>query len=546
MPADRPLDPFDPSPSGETEYLGQGAAPPDAPSRRRRWPLLGAVAVGVAGVVAVGGWVALSVMSSGAQPAEAIPANAVGYVSVDLDPSASQKIEAIRMVEKFPALDEALNLSDTDDLRAWVFEKVKEDAGCTDLEYTVDVEPWIGDRMALAAMPAKGPEADPVPVVAVQVTDRAAATKGMEALAACGDDGVGVAFVGEYAVVGDSQRLADEVAAAAGDSALADDAGFRRWTESAGDAGIVTLYAAPGAVDLLVSMQRDLLASVDGGGAAGAMPLPAPELDRMTAQLRTAYEGFEGMAAVVRFADGAVEVEMASGADAGAWAGSDDVSDAVGLPSGTAVAASTTLADGWLEEYLDTVQEMAGAQVPLDQMWAMLEAETGLALPDDLETLLGDGFSLAVDADLDLDAAARAPERMPAGLRVTGDPEEITRVVEKIKAALGPDARMLTVSPGEGVVGIGLDGEYVDELARDGALGEDATFRDAVPEADDAAGVVYVDFDAVAAWVVQAGAESDPDGREVLENLRPLRALGMASWTDDDGTSHGRFRLTTD
>lgn len=41
--------------------------------------------------------------SGGAQPDEAIPAGALGYVRVDLDPSAEQKINALRLLRSVPA-----------------------------------------------------------------------------------------------------------------------------------------------------------------------------------------------------------------------------------------------------------------------------------------------------------------------------------------------------------------------------------------------------------------------------------------------------------
>src|SRR5688500_16535777 len=141
------------------EYLGAGG-----PSRQpgsdasdgssRRWPVLGATAVGVAAALGLGGWGAYALLSGGGlQPADALPASAVAYVSLDLDPSAGQKIEAFKILKKFPGIDEELDISSTDDLRRVIFDKVQDEGSCTDLDYDADIDPWIGERVALAAVP---------------------------------------------------------------------------------------------------------------------------------------------------------------------------------------------------------------------------------------------------------------------------------------------------------------------------------------------------------------------------------------------------------
>src|SRR5690349_6472483 len=95
--------PSGPSPSGPPETLDFGGGqrlPRPAGRRRGVLVVVGAVAaVGVAGA----SWAALSFFSTGPQPAEALPASTIGYLSVDLDPSGGQKIEALRTLQKFPA-----------------------------------------------------------------------------------------------------------------------------------------------------------------------------------------------------------------------------------------------------------------------------------------------------------------------------------------------------------------------------------------------------------------------------------------------------------
>src|SRR6476620_11914073 len=85
-----------------------GAAAPEqtndgsGPRRGRRTGLVAGAVVAVTAAIGVGAYGVAQLMSGGAAPATAVPADALGYVSLDLDPSASQKIEAISMLRKFP------------------------------------------------------------------------------------------------------------------------------------------------------------------------------------------------------------------------------------------------------------------------------------------------------------------------------------------------------------------------------------------------------------------------------------------------------------
>lgn len=540
---------------GEPEYLGDApvGSAETAPRRSRKGLAAAAAAAGVLGVVAVGGWAAVSLMSSGDQPAAAVPASALGYVSIDLDPSAGQKIEALRIAKKFPGLDEELGLEAQDDLRAWVFEKLQEESVCEDLAYDTDIAPWIGDRLAVAAVPTEEGDGEVVPLVALQVTDQEAAEKGIAALAECSEapDDFGVAFTGEYALISDGEERATAFATAAEEASLADDEDFVTWTGEVGDPGIMTMYAAEGAMGAMLDLQDevagDLSADLPPGERAAF-----EEMQQMTERVREMYDGFGAMAAVVRFADGAMEAEFASAAmpEDFSWAASPDKATRAGdLPADTAGVYSVAFPDGWLDGYLETMGTMLGEQVPLDQVVAELEAQIGLSIPEDVEALVGESLSLAVSRDLDLEAAEHDPAAVPAGLRITGDTAEITGVLDKIRASLGPDGDMMVVEEGDGVVAVGLDADYAAGLVGTGTLGDEARFQDAVPDADRSAAVMYLDLDAVHAWVEQGmalGDGPDAEGREVLDNLEPFTAFGVGTWMDDDGSSHGRFRVTTD
>ena len=515
-----------PSPA-EPEYLQSGGAAP--PGRRVRRPVaLAAAAAAVAGVVAVGGWAAASLMSTGDQPAEAVPANAIGYLSIDLDPSAAQKIEAVRLLQKFPALREELDISDRDDLRRWAFEQVAKDGACTGVDYDTDVEPWIGERVAMAAVPAGAGGKRPIPLVAVQVTDPAAAASGIEKLAACGDTAeVGVAVVGDYALVSDTQEHADAIAGSVGEGTLAEDPDYRKWTGQVGEPGIVSMYVAPGAMaylsDMHDRMADELADRAELKDHPGLPGLPAVDMAEMRRQMERLSGDFEGMAAVVRFEDGAVEAEFVGEGMPEDPVGADGQTGITELPADTAVALGASLSDTWADSY---------------------EAMTGLPLPNDLDQLLGEGFTLSVDGSPG--AAAESQALTALGLRVSGDPAEINDAVDRLRTRFGPMAAMVAVEDGDGVVAMGLDPEYVAELAGRGTLGTQEVYRDVVPDADGAAGTLFVDFDAVQRWAAEGTLPGGRVDQEKLANLEPLRALGFSGWVEDDGSERGLLRLTTD
>ena len=563
-----PHDGSDHAAGGNPEYLGSGpVADGDGGSgSAKKWPVLGAAAAGVVAVVGLGGWGAYALLSGGgAQPADAIPDSAVAYVSLNLDPSASQKIEAFKILKKFPGIDKALDISSTDDLRRLVFEQIQGEDTCKSLDYDKDIEPWIGERVALAAVPDDKPGFD-APVFALQVTDQDAARTGIHALAKCGgaEDGYGFAFGDDYVLITDSDKRAEALVADAAKGSLADDESFQERTGKVGDPGIVTMYAGPGAPGYFAAMQDDLMGAALGEEALSLDPASDdtwvsyedgadPQTDRINERMQSLYKDFKGMAVTVRFDDGAVEAELAG---QGMPAGISSAQGSSGpniteLPSSTAAAFSIALPDGWLDTYLESMAGILGDGRSMDQMLAEAEAETGLDLPEDIETLLGEGVSLSVDSEFDLDAMLEAedPTQLPIGLRVSGDPDEILAVFEKVKAAFGPDGDMLIGAAGDGVVAFGVNPDYIDTLLEGGSLGDEEAFQRVVPEADKANGVLYVNFDANgwAEELAQSFADefSDQPDTSAGENVAPLDALGISTWMEAD-VQRGLCRLTTD
>ena len=223
-----------------------------------------------------GAWGVAQFLDGGTAAAAAVPQDALAYVSVDLDPDGGQKVEVARTLRKFPAIKDKIGSGD--DLRRWIFDAAMEGAPCDDLDFADDIDPWLGNKVAFAVLPAaKG--AEPVPMAAVEVKDQEAAEAGVAKIAACGSEGdggeePGTAFVDGFMVIAESDSVADDLVGLVEDGSLADDDGFNRWVDEAGGSGILTGYVSADAPTAMADL-------VDEGSFGPADPTP-PSAPRRT------------------------------------------------------------------------------------------------------------------------------------------------------------------------------------------------------------------------------------------------------------------------
>ncbi len=553
----------DPHHGAQPEFLEQGGGRPldREPSSRRRKvlvPVLAGLGLAAVGGAAFGAWWFLD---EGAQAAEALPASSVGYVGLTLDPSGSQKLEALRTLEKFPFLAEELEL-DGDlgevDLRERVADLIIEESGCEELSYDDDFEPWLGERIGLAAVALT--DDTPEPLFAIEVRDGDAATDAMATLDECGggQGTTGYAVDGDWMLVAeDTERLEAAQALVEDEGTLADDEDFQRWTGEL-DAGLVTLYAAPSAGQLLLEDWDEFI---------GLDPtLEAPS--EPPAEVVEAVEQFEGAIAQIRFDDGGLELELAGSigeselislfdGDAGALVAA--------LPEDTAVAYAYGLNEGWMGWMADLIESDPTAGLEAGDVELALQETVGLGI-DDIEAAAGDAIALAVGGDADADALFYGDlDNIPAALVLAGEEEPATALADAVGPFLGPDAGLVGVSAGEDVVAIGPSASWREEVVDGGNLGDSERYRDVVPDNGPLVSVTYADVDVVADVVIEfmealeeafstgfgdlPGAEAptaDTDMDEIRENLEPLAAFGSSSWLDDDSVFRGLLRISTD
>lgn len=487
----------------------------------------------VAAIALVGGglWAATQLGGGGDQPSDVLPDSAFAYARIDLDPSASQKVDLIRLLQRFPEFEEQTGISsDRDDLRRALAESALEDADC-DVDYADDIEPWIGNRVGFAGLPgADGGE--PVPVSVLQVTDASAAEDGLTKLAGCGTDDTGepvaFAFAGDYVVLAETQEVADAAVADGEDSPLSDDEQFTTDMDRLGDPGLASFWVdVPAVVKLAEQSGADM-------SELGLTGFDAAQANSVYGTFRAGSDNLE--LAVLTSGEQVIEN------------GDSPVGE---LPESTLLALSVSgLGDalpGQWDKLRDTFEQLEPGS--FDSEVAQFEQETGLQLPDDLATLLGDNVTMAVDAD-GLDPATFSdetftPASIDAGIRFTGDSEAIQDVVDRIQAALaeqGVPFELVTEEVDDGVV-VASNDDYATAMD-DGDLAGDEGFEGAVGETDDTAALFYLDVDAVSTIAEQLARQQGGD-TSFVDFLDPVRAIGV-NGTVEDGYSQVIVRMTFD
>lgn len=447
---------------------------------RRRVPVLG-----VLGVVAVAGAGLASVQlgvlgASGPQPDQFVPSTAVAYAALDLDPSAKEKVDAHRFLSKFDGLD----VTDSDSLKSRLSEELGDDAS------------WVGDRVAVAAIPNPDSKSGVTPFVVAQFDDDSAMRETLDGVNAAKRTGYRV-LDGGYALIAESDAEVEAVAAALGQGVLADDAAY-----AADVAGL----------------------SEDRFGTIWVDVEAAGEAARAAAESTGEPIGLEGLADV----SGSMVAALEFSSDSVALTGRSTVKSAsVPVP-----AASSTAKIADLPADTDVAVAVSGLGEGLAKAWSAVTAndtlglvesaaDMGLVLPGDLLAVFGTDFAVGAE----LTTPALLPDSVVAAAR-TDDADRVQELAE----VLGADAPNLTVhATTDGYRATwGTPGE--------GSLTETDAYRRAVD--GDPTAVLFVNLTGLRDGYGDAGL--DADAQAFLDT-----AEAVAAYTTFDGTGQ-RFtvRLT--
>jgi hypothetical protein len=504
-----PYGPQHPAP-GQPDYQVtwyDGAAAPAAPvddptapeePRRSRTGRKVAIGAAAAGVVLLGGAgyaVAAYLSGGGAQPEEALPADTIGVLKLDLDPAAGQKAAVASLMGKFPSLDGA------GDIRQSAVDGLLDFSG-TRLDFDEDVDPWLGDRMAVALVPDEESDAGMAPVLVLAVDDQQAMGDTLREL---GDDlGYGHAVRDDFLLLAETQEIADRVADE--DSRLSESEHYRSDLAALDGDQIAVAWAD------LSALQQHLGTTLEDDGIVTLDETFADLSGRIVYGLHAESDALE-----------VVGMDFTA-SDVGPGARSTEPTRLVqDLPEDTVLAVSMSGLGDVLVDRWDEI-EASGMLEGVEEMFPDLE------LPDDVQTVFGSDFLLAMRGDL---------EDPQFGIRaVTDDPERATGILKGFNYAFDLGIRTVPADVDDGYV-LATDTTTARALAGDNpGLGDTDAFRAAVPGVDDATYVLYVDMQSV--------LDQFPNGSGFTKSdYEAVQALGMTSTPTDQG-SRVVLRVTVD
>lgn len=410
-------------------------------------------------------------------------------------------------------------MEDEDEVQDDLLAQLLEDALPEGTSYERDVQPWIGSRAGLAALGRLDEDDEPVPALALQVADEGEARKGLarlrKASGAEGGEGFGYAFSGDYVVVAQSQATADTAVADAGKASLQDAAQYSKALDALGGDQIATGYVdVDGLYELLPADAKRQLTD-------------NPLFDGDARPSGSLVVGASAGADRVEVTGRAVDLRTGLGQERalGATAGSDLVR---AMPADAVAALSVTgVGEGLSRLYTQTKGALddagpdgEGFGVDLFGIEAALD-EYGLELPKDLEAVFGEQLAAAV--------VGESPDVV---VRVRGgDPDRALEIVRTVDTA-GESAGLVRKDGGDLL--LASTPQALEAAAGDGGLGRSEVFRNAVPGADDAGVVLFVDVaKAVAAFDARGDADALDD--EDRADLAQLEAFGLSARGGPDG-----------
>ena len=497
----------------------------DEGGRKAPWLLIGG---GVVAAAAIGGGTAFALMMGGGgdRPDSVLPGEVAAYAQVDLDPSAGQKVAAVRF---FQGLDSEMDerLSDGE-WREWVWEKIEEEGDVPgDVSFEEDIEPWLGDRAGMVVMGA-GEGEEPVVAVALQVKDGDAAMAFLDEHVAEDSDEVGYYLESDYVVFSEADTI-EAVRSAAEAGTLADNDDFTADMEDLGEPGVMAMWA-------------DLAESGDIDPAAFDPSLEMTQEELGMGSERPEVAG--RMAATVRLTADAIELHGISRDVTGMEsmpAGGNADSLVTQLPADTAVAMSLEHGDDMVQSLWDLYSEDYAEEL---QQATDAAAEQGFSLPDDLKVLLGESMTLAVgpgivDAVTGISQTDPSVPELPVVYRATTD----TARAQELLNDNGMGSGVLVVREDDGALSLGTDQAYVDAAVEGGGdtLGDSELFTRAVADAGEAQSTFFVDVAPFEQYYLPE--VTDENARTALEKLA---AVGMSNVTEEGGDSRFTLRMVAD
>ena len=174
------------------------------------------------------------------------------------------------------------------------------------------------------------------------------------------------------------------------------------------------------------------------------------------------------------------------------------------------------------------------------------EQELGLTLPDDLETLLGESLTLVIGSkNLEMIPTLTGPAdltNLDVGLSLVSEPAKAKDLADRLVTLVGQLDVQLTATQTDDGAAIATNGHAAEALSGGGDLGDDATFKAAVPDADRAFGSIYVDISSILDTLVKADPPAEVAAQ--IKQLAVLSAVGGSVSRKSDHVAQSTLRVT--
>jgi Protein of unknown function (DUF3352) len=146
-----------------------------------KWVVAGTAVAAVIALTAAGVVVSGVMGGGGPQPEDVMPASAMAFTKLDLNPTAGQKLAVFQLAAKFPKVKTKVTSKDTS-IKESVFGSMftgdgKDSLG---LNFKKDVEPWLGDRIGVGVFPAFPGDKTPEVGIAIAYTNHDAAKAALD------------------------------------------------------------------------------------------------------------------------------------------------------------------------------------------------------------------------------------------------------------------------------------------------------------------------------------------------------------------------------
>lgn len=395
-------------------HTSSATRPAPAP-RRRRLLALCAIAAAITPLAGCGGDKA----SGNLDPATLTPASASAYLGVTVRPEGERKENAQRISRA---------LFGTDSPGQAILDLAAKATGQSGVDFERDADPWLGDRAAVALLPAtSGGGADIVLIAASRDDDKARGAlersgrlpqEGTFRDAAYRRSGDGrlAGAVFEGALVLGSERAVQGVIASARDDSVLSEAA--RYTQAIGELpkdGVATAYLDVGAV-------AELIGGLLGGGTTAQLiePVLSAQGDAIAASVIAERDGLRIEAVGTGTGSGIAAVQAKGGA-----------SDAIRtLPGDSWLALGISDVGATVGTLLDAASSAGGLQaIGLNVLLGQIESSLGLRLREDVLAWMGAGG---------LFVRGTAKGRVSGALVVKSkDPAATRRAVRKLRDAAG-------------------------------------------------------------------------------------------------------------